>query len=151
MGQNSEICESFLSRHNGMWELSLQPLEKYEWLKNININFCNTSTLTVISCDSCSQNGFEHERIRKSKVCFSLTYPWKQNSLKVSEKCKCFMSILHLSFYACSLSFSWFSTPKTDRQQSHYSDGSNLNSCFLVFNFLRHKSFNYIYIACSNV
>ena len=48
IGQHLEICESFLSRHSRLWELILQPLGKSECLNNININFCNSPTLTVL-------------------------------------------------------------------------------------------------------
>ena len=68
---------SHRSKRRNLWLLSfktqwflginLQPLRKYEWLKNINTNFCNTSNLTVISCDSWSQNGFDRGRIRKEQ------------------------------------------------------------------------------------
>jgi hypothetical protein len=53
----------FLSTHNGLWELILQPLRKYECLETININFWNSSPLNVHFCDRCSQSGIVTETI----------------------------------------------------------------------------------------
>ena len=52
------------------------------------------------------------------------------------------MFIPHLSFYAFLLLFSQFPNSNTDKQQSHYSDGSNINSGSIVVVFLQHKYLN---------
>jgi hypothetical protein len=89
----------FFSRHNGVWELSLQPHGNYECLKNINVNFWNSSTLFALSFDSCSQRGFVLERIH-TKQCMSYCgICLKQSSFEAIQKCRRFIFILHLSFY----------------------------------------------------
>jgi hypothetical protein len=49
----------------------------------------------------------------------------------------------HPPFYTCSLLFSQFPPSITDRQQSHCSDRSNLNSSCTLFTFLLPKPHNY--------
>jgi hypothetical protein len=125
---------------------------KYEYWKNIIIHFWNSSNLIVLSSDSCSKSGFVPARIRKCNVCLSLAFPWKQISFQAIQKCRCFMFIPHLPFYSCSLLIRRFRTSNIDRKQSHYSDGSNLNSGCIVFVFLQNKHLNYtVHEACSNI
>ena len=64
------------------------------------------------------------------------------------QKCRCFMFIVRLSFYTCCHLFSRFPTSNSVRQQSHYSDASNLNSSCNNFFFLQHK---HIHEACNNI
>jgi hypothetical protein len=66
--QYLEICESFLSRYTGFWELILQPLEKCGHFRNIDINLWDLSILTVPSYDSCWQYKFERERFHNNKL-----------------------------------------------------------------------------------
>jgi len=79
----------------------------------------------------------------KSNVCLCLKLHSKQTSIQVIKMCRRFMFIVHFLFYACSLLFSQFSTSNINRQQSHYSDGSNLNFGCIDFNFLQRKHLSY--------
>jgi hypothetical protein len=54
-----------------------------------------------------------------------------------------FSYLFHICPCKLVLFFRQFSTSKTDRQQSHYSDGSNINSCDNIFFFFQHKHLNY--------
>ena len=145
IGQNSEICEFLLLRHNALWELNLQSLGKYECLKQIYINFWNRSIVNFVLMTADHKPDSSRKVSANSNVWVSMKFHSKKTSFQAIKLCSCFIFILHLLFYACFLLFSRFLNPNTDRQQSHYSDRSKFSSICIVFIFLQSKHLNYIY------
>ena len=135
--------DSFLLRNTGFWELNLQHLEKHWCLKIINIKLWNSSTLTVLSCDSCWQCKYEPTLYSNNKRMSYCNISFKAKFISCHTK----VQMLHVYpifvLLCCSLLFSWFPTSNTDRQQSRYSEVSDLNYRCNIFVFLRHKHLNY--------
>jgi len=54
-----DFCASFFPKHNSFWELTTQFLGNQECVKNIDINFCNSSTLST----------FFHWQLSTERIC----------------------------------------------------------------------------------
>ena len=86
-----------------------QHLGYYEYLKNININFWNSSALTVLSLDRCLQSGFVTERIRKKHRLPFCGISFNSNSISSHTKVQMLhvftlYTLLHLSSFVQSVS-----------------------------------------------
>ena len=127
---------------NSFWELSTQFLGNHECVKNILTSVIRQLypffPLTVVLRADLYMKGSAQSNIGPA-----VTFHWKQSSLQFVQMCRCFMFVPHLPFYASTPLFSLFPTSNINRQQSHNSDGSNLNSGCNTFVFLQHKPLNY--------
>jgi hypothetical protein len=123
----SDICYSLLSRYNGFWEWSFQTLGNNVCFFKY-INSWNSSKLSNLSFDNFSQSGLVLGRVQKKQRVFCCGISFKAKFISNHSKVQKLHVYSTFFLLRCSLLFSRSPNPNTDRQKSHYSDGSNLNS-----------------------
>jgi len=99
--------------------------------------------VTDLSCHICWQCKFETKCFSKKKhmSCCDISFKTKF----ISSHTNVHMLYFYPTFVllCCSLLFSRSPSSNADRQQSHYSDGSNFNSGCNIFVFLQNQHLNY--------